>query len=612
MSTDTLTKKFKFTPTLLRDDTQYEAEGGWYDSNRVRFRNANPENIRGYTKLALDALSGTPRDIKIWADLSLKSYIAVGTENALQMYEGGTITDITPITSTTTLTNQISTVDGSSNINVSLTAHRRTSGDRVVFTSMAATVGGDVFLDSTFTITTATDANHFTFEFTNVASATSASTGTVTAGFLLKSGQANNNPGLGWGAGTYGTGTYGTAASTTNITLPLRNWSMDTFGEDLLVNPRGGSVYIWDATSGTDTRAYLVTAAPSAVGSIIVSEKSRHVIALGSDDVGGTYDPLLVRWSDQENYAVWTPTVSNASGDFRIQRGTQIQQGVYARGGLLILTDVALYGMGYVGQPYIFTIDILGDRCGSISPHAARDFNGVLYWMGDANFYQFNGVVSHLPSSVRKYVFDDFNLAQKEKVFCGVNEEFSEVTWLYPSSDSDECDRYVSYNPVENYWVYGTATWTVWDFGGGIFENIITTGVEASASYLYNNEPENVYYAVSGNNQIKGYNSFIKSSDFDIEDGNEIMFVDKFIPDFQLSDPGGINASPAVQINLGAKQYPTAVTVTKGPFTVTENTRFQNIRLRGRQATLQISSSAAGTAWRLGTFRFDLMPDGSR
>ena len=268
--------------------------------------------------------------------------------------------------------------------------------------------------------------------------------------------------------------------------------------------------------------------------------------------------------------------------------------------------------MGYVGQPYIFTIDILGDRCGSISPHAARDFNGVLYWMGDANFYQFNGVVSHLPSSVRKYVFDDFNLAQKEKVFCGVNEEFSEVTWLYPSSDSNECDRYVSYNPVENYWVYGTATWTVWDFGGGIFENIITTGVEASASYLYNNEPENVYYAVSGNNQIKGYNSFIKSSDFDIEDGNEIMFVDKFIPDFQLSDPGGINANPKVQINLGAKQYPTAVTVTKGPFTVTENTRFQNIRLRGRQATLQISSSAAGTAWRLGTFRFDLMPDGSR
>jgi len=612
MSTDTITTRFKFAPTILRDDTQYEAEGGWYDGNRIRFRNGNPENIRGWNKRSTTALEGTPRDIEIWSGLDRKNYIAWGTDNALQIYQGGAISDITPITTSTPLTNQLGTTSGSSNISVSLTGHTRAAGDRVVFTSMAATIGGNVFLNSTFTIATVSDANHFTFAYTSAAAATSANTGDVRINFLLKSGAQNNSNGFGWGAGSYGTGTYGTPASTTNIILNMRNWSFDTFGEDLLANPRGGSIYLWDATSGTDTRAYLVSAAPVSVNSVIVSEQSRHVIAMGCNDITGNFDPMLIRWSDQEDYDVWTPTVTNAAGDFRIQSGTQIQQGIYSRGGVLILTDSALYGMAYVGQPYIFSTDILGDRCGSISPHAAKDFNGSLYWMGDSNFFVFNGTVQVLPSSVRKYVFNDFNFSQKEKVFCGINPEFSEVTWVYPSSDSEECDRYVSYSPVENYWVYGSAYWTTWDFGEGIFDSIITTGVSATNSYLYNNEPENTYHAVIGDNQVIGYESFVQSADFDLGDGDELLFADKFIPDFQLSDPGGNNNDPEVNILMGTKQYPTATTVSKGPFVVSASTRFQNIRLRGRQANLKISTSAVGTSWRLGTFRLDLVPDGKR
>ena len=612
MSTDTFTTKFKFRPTLLRDDTQYEAEGGWYDGNRVRFRNNNPENIRGWNKRVLGQLTGTPRDIEIWSGLNQANYIAWGTNNALQIYEGGSVSDITPITTTTSLVNQISTTGGSSSILVSLTEHTRAIGDRIVFTSMAATVGGNVFLNSTFTVSTVADSNHFTFPYTTVAAATSANVGTVTLHSLLKSGPEFNTNGLGWGAGTYGTGTYGTPASASNIVFRMRNWSMSTFGEDLLANPRGGSIYLWDATSGTDERAKLIANAPVSVNSVLVSEKSRHVVALGCTDLSGTFDPMLVRWSEQEDYDVWTPTVTNAAGEYRIQRGTQINQGVYSRGGVLILTDSALYGMVYVGQPYIFSTDILGDGCGSISPHAAKDFNGSLYWMGDGNFFVFNGQVQVLPSSARKYVFSDFNFSQKEKVFCGINTEFSEITWLYPSADSDECDKYITYNPVSGYWVYGDSYWTTWDFGADIFESIITTGVSAGVAYLYNNEPADTYNAVVGDNQLIGYESFIQSGDFDLGDGDDLLFADKFIPDFELTDPGGINNDPQVNILMSAKQYPTATTVSKGPFVVSASTRFQNIRLRGRQANLKISTSAVGTSWRLGTFRLDLVPDGKR
>ncbi len=613
MSTDTFTTKFKFRPTLLRDDTQYEAEGGWYDGNRVRFRNNNPENIRGWNKRVLGQLTGTPRDIEIWSGLNQANYIAWGTNNALQIYQGGQVSDITPITSTTSLVNQISTTGGSSSISVSLTGHTRSVGDRVLFEStVGAILGGNVFLNSTFTIDSITDSNHFTFPYTVVAAATSADTGTLILHSLLKSGPENNTNGLGWGAETYGTGTYGTPAATSNIILRMRNWSMSTFGEDLLANPRGGSIYLWDATSGTDERAKLIANAPVSVNSVLVSEKSRHVVALGCTDLSDTFDPMLVRWSEQEDYDVWTPTVTNAAGEYRIQRGTQINQGVYSRGGVLILTDSALYGMVYVGQPYIFSTDILGDGCGSISPHAAKDFNGSLYWMGDGNFFVFNGQVQVLPSSARKYVFSDFNFSQKEKVFCGINTEFSEITWLYPSADSDECDKYITYNPVDNYWVFGDSYWTTWDFGADIFESIITTGVSAGVAYLYNNEPADTYNAVVGDNQLIGYESFIQSGDFDLGDGDDLLFADKFIPDFELTDPGGINNDPQVNILMSAKQYPTATTVSKGPFVVSASTRFQNIRLRGRQANLKISTSAVGTSWRLGTFRLDLVPDGKR
>lgn len=613
MSTDTFTTKFKFRPTLLRDDTQYEAEGGWYDGNRVRFRNNNPENIRGWNKRVLGQLTGTPRDIEIWSGLNQANYIAWGTNNALQIYQGGQVSDITPITSTTSLVNQISTTGGSSSISVSLTGHTRSVGDRVLFEStVGAILGGNVFLNSTFTIDSITDSNHFTFPYTVVAAATSADTGTLILHSLLKSGPENNTNGLGWGAETYGTGTYGTPAATSNIILRMRNWSMSTFGEDLLANPRGGSIYLWDATSGTDERAKLIANAPVSVNSVLVSEKSRHVVALGCTDLSDTFDPMLVRWSEQEDYDVWTPTVTNAAGEYRIQRGTQINQGVYSRGGVLILTDSALYGMVYVGQPYIFSTDILGDGCGSISPHAAKDFNGSLYWMGDGNFFVFNGQVQVLPSSARKYVFSDFNFSQKEKVFCGINTEFSEITWLYPSADSDECDKYITYNPVDNYWVFGDSYWTTWDFGADIFESIITTGVSAGVAYLYNNEPADTYSAVVGDNQLIGYESFIQSGDFDLGDGDDLLFADKFIPDFELTDPGGINNDPQVNILMSAKQYPTATTVSKGPFVVSASTRFQNIRLRGRQANLKISTSAVGTSWRLGTFRLDLVPDGKR
>jgi len=330
------------------------------------------------------------------------------------------------------------------------------------------------------------------------------------------------------------------------------------------------------------------------------------VLALGSTDLTGEFDPLLVRWSAQENYDDWTPSVGNTSGDVRLASGSEIRCAINYSNQILVWTDKSLHGMQFVGSPLVFASTQLGDNCGIISRTAAAEIDGRAFWMGEGNFFMYAGQVNVLPCTVRSFIFDDFNFDQKEKVYAGVNSEFEEVTWLYPSAESEECNRYVSFSPSQNYWTYGDAIWTVWE-DANVFDNVLTAGVSVSIgeeppnyAYLYNNEPNGVYTADGAL-----LTSFVESGEFDIGDGDDIMYIDRIIPDFVVS-------VGTLDVSLITKSHPSSEEITKGPFVVNNTTTQLRPRARGRTAKLKIATSTAQTQWKFGTVRMDMMADGKR
>ena len=311
---------------------------------------------------------------------------------------------------------------------------------------------------------------------------------------------------------------------------------------------------------------------------------------------------MTVRWSDQEDYTNWVPSVSSTSGEVVVADGTKIVGGVRSRNAINIWTDNSLWTMQYVGPPFIFRMQQIGTNCGLISQHAAVDYDGRAVWMGYDNFYVFDGQVKSLPCTVRRYVFDRLNVDQKDKIFCGINSEFKEIVWLYPSTDSTECDSYVIWSPDENYWTYGSGIFTTFA-DKAVFGNTITTGISGDNNYLYNNEPDGLYTADG-----VAISSFIESADFDIQDGNEIMFLSRVIPDFTISDG-------SLSFSIKTKDFPESGTAREKPVpphTVTEDTTKIDLRARGRQGRVRVSCNSANTSWRWGSIRLAIQPDGKR
>ena len=612
MSTDTKTVKYEFRPGIMRESTEYAAEGGWYDGNRVRFRDGKPQNIRGWQKTNNSTFIGTSRDIHSWAALDGDKLLALATEHKSYIYQGGSFNDITPFTSTVSVSSCFNVVSGETTVTVTVTAHGVETNSFVNFTD-ATTVGGNVYLSGDYQVTKIDD-NSFSIVYASTADATSAGAGNATLKIRLPSGTSTAVGGYGYGAGFYSglrdgvsVRAWNVAASSTEITLDIRQWSLTNFGEDLLLNPApDGRIYKWVEDNGVNTVATVVTAAPTISNGVIVSPLDRHVLSTGCTDIAGNMDPLLVRWSSQEDYDDWTPSIGNTAGDIRLAGGTRIIGALNAGNLILIWTDKTLHGLEFVGSPLVFGARQLGNNCGLIAQHAAAELDGRAFWMGEANFFVFAGQVQALPCTVRKYVFEDFNFDQKEKVFCGVNTEFEELTWLYPSSSSQECNRYVSFSPSQNYWTFGEAIWTSWE-PPVVFNNMLTTGAsiaspaESTADhYLYDNEPRGIYTA-----DAMKMDSFIESGEFDIGDGDDIIFIDRIIPDFQVS-VGNLD------ITLKTKIYPNDDDISKGPFTVNASTTQIRPRARGRTGKVKIATSTAQTNWKFGTMRLDLMPDGKR
>ena len=621
MSTSSKLVKMDFKPGIYRESTQYAEKGAWYDVDKVRFRAGKPENMRGFETRVSSTFDGAARDLLTWADNRRLKRATFGTSKKLFEHNGDQIFDITPVSASTTLTNAFSVALSANTVTVSAASHGRTTGDFVFFTS-STTIGGNILLGTTTYAVSVINSNTFAIDVATTASAAQSSSGGGTIHFLLGTGTDNAVAGLGYGAGSFTAGVcvaggrgwnQPTSTGASDFVSQITQWSLDNFGEDVIANRRGSSIYLYDTdASATPLRATLVSGAtnstPTTVNSIIVSPNDRHLICLGSNAFNttasptGTFDPMTVRWSNQEDITNWVPSLSSTAGETVLTDGTEIVGGVRSRNAINIWTDNSLWTMTFVGPPFTFQFQQLGSNCGLIAPHAATDYDGISVWMGYDNFYVFDGQVKNLDCTVRRFIFDRLNRDQKDKIFCGINSEFKEVIWLYPSTDSEECDSYVIWSPSENYWTYGSSIFTTFA-DKTVFGNTITTGVTAGGNNLYNNEPAGVF---TENGQPQS--SFIESADFDMADGNEIMFLSRVIPDFTLNDG-------ALTFSIKTKDFPESPTEREKPqppHTITNSTVKIDMRARGRQGRIRVSCNAANTSWRWGSVRLAIQPDGRR
>ena len=621
MSTSSKLVKMDFKPGIYRESTQYAEKGAWYDVDKVRFSAGKPENIRGFETRVSSTFDGAARDLLTWADNRRLKRATFGTSKKLFEHNGDQIFDITPVSASTTLTNAFSVALSANTVTVSAASHGRSTGDFIFFTS-STTIGGNILLGTTTYAVSVINSNTFAIDVATTASAAQSSSGGGTIHFLIGTGTDNAVAGLGYGAGSFTAGVCAaggrgwnqpTSTGASDFISQITQWSLDNFGEDVIANRRGSSIYLYDTdASATPLRATLVSGAtnstPTTVNSIIVSPNDRHLICLGGNAFNttasptGTFDPMTVRWSNQEDITNWVPSLSSTAGETVLTDGTEIVGGIRSRNAINIWTDNSLWTMTFVGPPFTFQFQQLGSNCGLIAPHAAVDYDGISVWMGYDNFYVFDGQVKNLDCTVRRFIFDRLNRDQKDKIFCGINSEFKEVIWLYPSTDSEECDSYVIWSPSENYWTYGSSIFTTFA-DKTVFGNTITTGVTAGGNNLYNNEPAGVF---TENGQPQS--SFIESADFDMADGNEIMFLSRVIPDFTLNDG-------ALTFSIKTKDFPESSTAREKPqppHTVTNSTVKIDMRARGRQGRIRVSCNAANTSWRWGSVRLAIQPDGRR
>ena len=433
----------------------------------------------------------------------------------------------------------------------------------------------------------------------------------VVGAYQINTGLDTAVAGAGWGAGTWSRGAWGSAANLLAQGSELRIWSHDNFGEDLLFNVRDGGIYYWDKSNGTSTRGVSLTSlagsnyAPTVAKQVLVSDQDRHVIAFGCDpqDNPGVQDPLLVRFSDQESLTQWESTALTTAGDLRLGSGSEIVTAVETRQQVVVFTDTSLYAMQYLGPPFTFGIQLISENVSICSPLAAIAVSDQIFWMGVTEFYMYTGAVQRLPCAVRDYVFDDINIGQLNKVTAALNAENTEIWWFYPSADSSENDRYVVYNYQEKVWYYGNMDRTCW-VDRGIAHYPIAAGTD---NYLYYHEFGFDDGSVSPAGPITAY---VSSSPMDMGDGQQFTFLSRLIPDVGFRNSSA--EVPLLDITTRVRNYSNGNYLRTVTSQIGDDTEQINLRLRGRQFSIQVQSDDIGVAWRLGSLRYDMIPDGRR
>jgi hypothetical protein len=744
-------QKLQLRPGVNRESTTYANEGGYYASNKIRFRSGMPEKIGGWTadtgtnlstlKPTTGKIWGVCRALWNWINLSGYNLLALGTNLKYYIQSGtsGFYYDVTPLRNTTTAGEAtFAASTGSTTITVTDVGHGAQSGDFVTFTG-AVSLGGNItaaILNAEFQITyLSSDTYTITTSVAASAGDSGNGGGSVVSAYQITTGNDVFTQNVGWGAGTWGGVIVGTATnqlngainnSVTTITVDsttlfaaagnilidsenisytsknstqflgctrglsgtgsgaaashadnaavvqsttftgwgapapagqgigeqLRLWSQSNFGEDLIFNPRGGALYYWANSANANTfnrgqylgpstsivtKSGTVTtdsSCPTIANFVMVSDASRFVLAFGVNDYGSTIqDPLLIRWSDQESFATWIPAITNQAGSYRLSHGSQIVTSMQTRQEILVLTDSAIYSMQYLGPPYVWSFQILGDNISIAGPNAIATANNITYWMGTDKFYMYSGRVQTLPSTLREYVYTDINLEQSFQFMAGTNEGYSEVWWQYCSAGSNVIDRYVIYNHLDNVWYYGdwvNYTGTAYQ-GRTAWLDSALRAYPMAATYGVAGGSENalLVYHESGVddgtvNPANPIVSSVTSSDFDIGDGHNFGFVWRLIPDLTF-DGSNVNGPSAMftvlpranpGANYGPSNDPSVVSAQnyqgQRTYAIQQFTQQVYVRIRGRQMAFQVSSDAIGVQWQLGVPRIDLRPDGRR
>jgi hypothetical protein len=649
-------QKLQFKPGVNREGTATSVEGTWFESDKVRFRSGLPEKIGGWERdggkvVALltpptGSYWGVARALWNWANLSGYNLLGVGTDLKyyIQNTVGGDFNDVTPLKETT-LAGAVTfeAVNGSNIITVNDTGSNTQQNDFVTF-SGAVSLGGNItadILNAEHQVIETTTASQYKIRVSATANASDSGDGgdAVVGMYQISTGSGVATVGVGWGAGGWSgvttgfsdTGWGSAVSSTTGVSQQLRLWSQSNYGQDLVLNPRGGGLYYWANNPNPQIfdRAVLLSPGspspfdtdvdcPEVCNHVLVSDASRFVLAFGVNDYGQSVpDPMLVRWSDQENYAVWAPAATNQAGSYRLSVGSEIVTAQQTRQEVLVWTDTALYSMQYQGPPFVWGFQILASNTSIAGPNAVITVNDTTYWMGVDKFYVYNGRVQTLPCDLRQYVFQNINLSQQFQFFAGINDAYSEVWWFYCSATSDTIDRYVVYNYLENIWYYGTMARTAWS-DSALREVPVAAGYGGQILYHETGNDD------GSTNPPTPINAYIQSADVDIGDGHNFGFVWRIIPDVTFD--GSNTPTPALDFGLRPRQNPgnnygtgdSPSVVSANNYNVQRTYNVQQftpqvyVRLRARQMAFRVESNTLGVAWQLGIPRIDLQPNGKR
>ena len=626
--------KVQLKPGVNRDQTNYTNEGGWYECDKIRFRSGQPQKIGGWLKAVFTALIGTCRQMFGWYTTFGDNLLALGTNVKVYIDAGGAFYDITPLRQTTApgdiTFSAVTIAPFSSTITVTDAAHGCVDGSYVTY-SGAVSLGGNItaaVLNQEYVVDLVISSSQYTITAKNTSGVTVISNasdigngGVLTVGrYQINPGAAGGTYGYGWGTGTWGRGTWGSPSSVPYINAQT-DWIFANFNNDLLMNRREnnrGPIYIWErgvlSTPGVAlvTRAVLLSSiagasdVPAEVGIILVSQNDKHLLAFGATEyAGATYNPLLIRWANQDEPENWTPLVTNSAGFLQVSRGSRIITALPTRQEILVFTDTTLNSLQFLGTTDVFGIQELSDNISVASVRSVTMASNVVYWMGIDKFYAYNGRVETLPCTLRNHVFQNLNYDQLDQIICGTNEGWNEVWWFYPTANSSTNDAYVIYSHVDKIWYYGSINRTAW------IDNPLRQYPQAvGGQYLYNHE-EGI------NDDIAPMNAYIRSSDFDLAEGENYMLLRRLIPDVEFG--GSTAATPAVDITLYPRNYPGTASfngaVNTRPIIETSANIYTEqvfIRSRARQMALQIASDELGVQWQLGSPRIDARPDGKQ
>ncbi len=612
--------KLQFKPGLNRDQTNYAGEGGYYECDKVRFRSGFPQKIGGWLRYGTFTLAGVCRQMYNYISSFSDNIQVLGTNAKLYLDIGTNLVNITPLrasnpTYTTTATdNCFTTVNGSTTVTVTITGCTAVVGNYVEISGAVATRGIPASeLNTNHEILTAPTVDTFTIAVTTPATSSGTGGGTaIVVSFEINVGPATTTYGYGWGAGAWNAGAWG-ASSLVPVKIFQQDWFIDNFDNDVVANIRDGAIYYWEYNGSFNTRAVLLsslagaTDVPTEATQVLVSQNDKHLLCFGSTPYGGgSFDPLLIRWANQDEPTNWTPLPTNTAGFIRVSRGSRIVRALPTRQEILVWTDSHLYSLQFTGTTDVFSLQEYADNISIMSPRSCISANNVTYWMGQDKFYAYSGRVETLPCTIRNYVFQDFNYDQNEQVVCGTNEQWHEVWWFYPSSTAQSNDRYVIYNYLERIWYYGNLARTAWlDSPSRRYPQAV------GGSFIYNHEE-------GLNDDTSAMTSFITTNDFDIGDGDNLLLIKRIIPDVDFN--GSTATTPKVMMTMKPRNFPGSnYSSTNEPdversttVPIEQYTEQIFIRARARQMGFKITSEDLNVQWQLGAPRLDGRPDGKR